>query len=135
MSLNNRNKLDMEMLTAKEFYFKFALKAEASENWRGFLIAVFNQHRQCICRIRKSTKLLHILHNKWRSKCLTNKADNRLGICNEFRLRFSYVMYFVLSCCVFQSCVRVESCCVVNTLSGQCAVLSTCIVIVTYRVL
>ena len=35
-----------------------------------------------------------------------------LTACNEFRLRFSYVMYFVLSCCVFQSCVRVESCCV-----------------------
>ena len=53
------------------------------------------------------------------------------------------MMYFVLSCCVFQSCVRVESsvcskhpframCCPVNM---YCDCDISCIVIVTYHVM
>ena len=56
------------------------------------------------------------------------------------------ISMFYLCCVIFRDTVivmllasvlrsRGSMLCVVDTLSGQCAVLSTCIVIVTYRVL
>ena len=46
---------------------------------------------------------------------------------------FRITLIVMLRVLVLRSCGVLL--CVVNTLSGQCAVLSTCIVIVTYRVL